>query len=74
MDLWTQYANDLAIRLESLRESWKNLHPGFRMWFLSKRKAIFRKSVIECARKNSNERIVMSMAYFITTALNAIIT
>ena len=47
-------ANDLATRLESLRESWENLCPGFHKWFISKRKAVFQNSVIECARKNTN--------------------
>ena len=47
-------ADDLTTRLESLRESWENLCPGFHKWFLSKRKAIFENSVIECARKNNN--------------------
>ena len=46
--------SDLAKRLESLRESWENLFPGFHKWFVSKRKAIFQNSVIECARKNTN--------------------
>ena len=47
-------ANDLTARLESLRESWENLCPGFHKWFVSKRKAVFQNSVIECARKNTN--------------------
>ena len=47
-------ANVLATRLESLRESWENLCPGFHKWFLNKKKVIFQNSVIECARKNTN--------------------
>ena len=47
-------ANDLTARLESVRESWENLCPGFHKWFVSKREAIFQNSVIECARKNTN--------------------
>ena len=47
-------ANDLATRLESLRESWKNLCLEFHKWFIDKIKAIFQNSVIECARKNTN--------------------
>ena len=47
-------ANDLATRLGSLRENWEILCPGFHKWFVSKRKAIFQNSVIECARKNTN--------------------
>ena len=46
--------NDLIKRLESFRESWESLYPGFHKWFVSKRKAIFQNSVIECARKNTN--------------------
>ena len=46
--------NDLATRLESLRVCWENLCLGLHKWFVSKRKAIFQKSVIECARKNTN--------------------
>ena len=46
--------NDLTARLESLRESWENVCPGFHEWFVSKRKAVFQNSVIECARKNTN--------------------
>ena len=40
-------ANDMTTRLESLRESWENLCPGFSR-FVSKRKAIFQNSVIDC--------------------------
>ena len=47
-------ANDLTARLGSLRESWENLCPGFYKWFVSKRKAVFQNSAIECARKNTN--------------------
>ena len=42
--------NDLAARLESPRESWKKLCPGFHKWLVSKRKAIFENSVKEFAR------------------------
>ena len=47
-------ANELATRLESRRVCWENLWPGFHKWFVSNRKVIFQKSVIECARKNTN--------------------
>ena len=46
--------NDLTTRLESLRESWENLCPGFHKWLVSKWKAIFQNSVIKYARKNAN--------------------
>ena len=46
--------DDLTTMLESFRESWENLCPGFHKWFVSNRKAIFQNSVIECARKNTN--------------------
>ena len=61
--------NDVATKLESLREIWENLCPGFHKWFASKRKAIFQNSVIGCTRK-----MPMPMVYFITTAFNASIT
>lgn len=47
-------ANDLATRLDSHRESWENISPGFHKWFVSKRKAIFQNSAIECAKENAN--------------------
>ena len=34
--------NNLATRLESLRESWKNLCPGFQKWFVNKKKQFFK--------------------------------
>ena len=43
-------ANELAARLESLRESWENLCPGFYEWFVNKTKGIFQNSLIKCAR------------------------
>ena len=46
-------ANDLTARIESLRESWERLGPGFQKWLVNKRKAIFQNIVIECARKNT---------------------
>ena len=51
---YSKDANDLATRLESLRESWENLCPEFYKWVVSMRQAIFQNSVIECARKNTN--------------------
>ena len=47
-------SNNLATRLESLRESWKNLCPGFQKRFVNKKKLFFQNSVIECARKIIN--------------------
>ena len=47
-------ANDLATRFEPLRESWESFCPGFHKWFVSKRKAIFQDSEIECVTKNTN--------------------
>ena len=47
-------ANDLTTRLESLRESWQNLCPGFYKWFVNMRKVIFQNNIIECARRNTN--------------------
>ena len=49
-------ANDLATRLDSHRESWENISPGFHKWFVGKRKAIFQNSAIECAKENANVR------------------
>ena len=45
--------NNVATKLESHREIWENLCPGFHKWFASKRKAIFQNSVIGCTRKNT---------------------
>ena len=47
-------ANNVATRLESLRESWKNLCLGFHKWLVNKRKVIFQNSITGCARKNTN--------------------
>ena len=37
-----------------MKPKWEKLCPGFHNWFLTKRKYIFVRSVIESARKNSD--------------------
>ena len=45
---------DLAVRLEPLRQSWENLCPGFHDWFSCKRKQLFESNVIKSERKQAN--------------------
>ena len=45
----TKDVNELAIRLESLRESWEIYAQDFTGDLINKRKVIFQNSVIECA-------------------------
>ena len=45
---------DLAVRLEPLRQTWENLCPGFHDWFSCKRKQLFESNVIKSERKQAN--------------------
>ena len=45
---------DLAVRLEPLRQTWENLCPGFHDWFSCKRKQLFESNVIKSERKQTN--------------------
>ena len=45
---------DFAVRLESLRQTWENLCPGFHDWFSRERKQFFESNIIESMWKQTN--------------------
>ena len=45
---------DFAVRLESLRQTWENLCPGFHDWFSRERKQFFESNIIKSMRKQTN--------------------
>ena len=46
-------ATDFENKINSLRDKWSSLCPGFLEWFSGKRKAVFIDSVIESVRKST---------------------
>jgi len=44
--------DDLCIKLDSLKDKWNALIPGFHTWFIENRKEMFIGSVIDSARKD----------------------